>query len=64
MTAAPEPEPDIPAHLRNLPRGWAERIRAEVDRAVEEHPFTPEMIARLRVLMRPTIRTRMSKEAK
>ncbi len=43
---------------RALPPGWAERIRAEVDRAVEEHPFTPEMITRLRMLLRPTIRPR------
>ena len=39
--------------VRRLPPGWADRIRAEVDRAVEEHPFTPEKIALLQRILRP-----------
>lgn len=41
--------------VRRLPPGWAERIRAEVDRAVEEHPFTPEKVALLQRILRPAV---------
>lgn len=53
MTAVPAPVP-----RPRLRPEWAARIRAEVDRAEREHPFTPEKVAQLRMILHPTIPAR------